>query len=72
MHERWAKPELPRHEQFLTSGMPDASGPSPRQSQQQHDEDDEEDDDEEDAALISEDDDDHSADGIVITSVWTA
>ena len=34
IHERWAKPELPRHEQFLTNGIPDASGPSPRQSQQ--------------------------------------
>ena len=67
MHERWAKPELPRQEQFLTSGMADASGPSPRQSQQ-HEEEDE--DNEDDAALISADD-DHSADGIVIiTLVW--
>ena len=67
MHERWAKPELPRHEQFLTSGMPDASGPSPRHSQQQYEE---EDDDDDDAALISADD-DRSAEGIVIiTLVW--
>ena len=34
MQERWAKPELPRHEQFLTSGMPEASDPSSRHSQQ--------------------------------------
>jgi len=39
IQERWAKPELPRHEQFRTSGMPDASGPSPRHSQQHEDED---------------------------------
>ncbi len=34
MHAAWAKPELPRHEQSLTRGIPDASGPSSRQSQQ--------------------------------------
>ena len=34
IHEVWAKPELPRHEQSLTRGIPDASGPSSRQSQQ--------------------------------------
>eukprot|EP00986_Skeletonema_menzelii_P013884 scaffold8581_cov78-Skeletonema_menzelii.AAC.1 len=61
MQERWTKPELPRprHEQFLTSGMPVASGPSPRQSQQ-HDEDDD--------ALIS----GHSAEGIVIINLGLA
>jgi len=36
MHAIWAKPELPRHEQSLTGIIPDASGPSSRQSQQQH------------------------------------
>eukprot|EP00986_Skeletonema_menzelii_P001480 scaffold390_cov149-Skeletonema_menzelii.AAC.7 len=33
MHEMCAKPELPRQEQFRTSGLPKVSCPSSRQSQ---------------------------------------
>jgi hypothetical protein len=34
IHERWAKPELPRQEQSRTNGAPVLSGPSSRHTQQ--------------------------------------